>query len=136
MNAFCDKKKSAGEKFFMLFFGVIVNAASGAFGSAYVLQHAQGWAVVFPFINLVSSILLIVLFRFDVIDIDSVGDDDAPRLEVLLTALIVVGLYALCSRYYHLYWAITLSVCVSYATNFHRRILNTLISGYKNKGAV
>lgn len=127
MNAFRNRQKGPLEKYFMLFFAVGGNAASGAFSAIYVLQFTQGWKVVFPFINFVSSIMLFVLLRYDVIDIDSIDDNDAPLLEVLLTALFVLSLYILCSRYYHLYWAMTLSICVSYATNFHRNVLNILI---------
>jgi len=124
-HAFTDRGKSDTDKFVMLFFAVIINAISGAYGASYVIENTEGWKAVFPVINLINSAILIVLYRSRVIDQDSISNDNASLGRVFLTGIVVLTLYLICSRYLQLFWALTFSICVSYATNINKRLLTT-----------
>jgi hypothetical protein len=72
---------------------------------------------------LINSAILIILYRARVIDQDSIGDDNASLSRIFLTGVIVLVLYLICRHHLQLFWALTFSICVSYATNINRRLL-------------
>jgi len=47
----------------MLFFAVIVNAFGGFMASGYEHTGTSGWLIVFPILNMVNSVLLLIMWR-------------------------------------------------------------------------
>jgi hypothetical protein len=106
------------QKSFMLFFAVIVNAFSGFMASGYELTGTSGWLIVFPILNMVNSVLLLIMWRARAFDESCIIDRHAQKGQVVLAAAIVLGLYYLCHVVYNLIWIQTFSICLVYSTNF------------------
>lgn len=121
-HALASEGKSSWEKFFMLFFAVIVNALSGLMGGAYALSRATGWLSVFPILNIVNGLLLLLLLRSKALTESEVSDENASHIQVALTAAIVIILFVICHYIAKLVWIQTLSICVAYATNIGQRV--------------
>lgn len=131
-HAFTDRSKSQIEKFFMLFFAVTLNAFSGFCAGVYALYRTDGWFIVFPILNIINAVILLFMFRTNIINEDSIADDNASLIQILFTAIIVVTLFVFCNYMCKLIWIQTLSVCVVYATNIGRRIQPLILQVTKN----
>jgi len=116
-HAVIQRPKSQLEKSFMLFFAVLVNAFSGFMASGYDLTGTSGWLIVFPLLNMVNSVLLLVMWRARAFDESCISDRHAQRGQVVLAAAIVLALYYLCHVIYNLIWIQTFSICLVYSTN-------------------
>jgi hypothetical protein len=121
-HAFVDRPKTEIEKSFMLFFAVLVNAFTGFMGSGYSLTTASGWFIVFPILNMINSIVLLLMWRYGFFDESSISDQQASRGQVLLAAAMVLILFYLCHVIYGFIWIQTLSICLVYSVNFIRLI--------------
>jgi len=119
-HAFVDRPKTRMEKSFMLFFAVLVNAFSGFMASGYNLANSSGWLIVFPILNMINSMVLLFMWRAGVLDESSISDQHAPRVKIMLAAVMVLILYYLCHYIYELIWIQTLSICLVYSINFIR----------------
>ena len=126
-HAFARKEKDSVEKFFMLFFAVIINAVSGISAASYAFDQTNGWEVIFPIMNLLNSGLLLVLFRLKIIDIESIKDENVPVPRVLISLIVITIIYIVSSRFYNHPWAITFSACIFYATNLNKMIPDLLV---------
>jgi hypothetical protein len=112
------RAKSSFEKFVMLFFAVVVNGYSGIAAGAHLIKEARGLLMIFPLCNILSGAILLILYRLHVINEKCIEDDDATILQVIVGSAVVIVTLAVCSAY-QMYWAITFSICVAYATNFN-----------------
>ncbi len=121
-HAFTDRPKKPIEKTFMLFFAVVLNSFSGILAGMYELSVAHGWTVVFPIVNIGNSAVLFFMYRTGVLDEANISDRHASRSQFLLTAAVVLLLFALCRYVFALIWMQTLSICVAYATNLGRSV--------------
>ncbi len=121
-HAFVDRPKTEIEKSLMLFFAVLVNAFSGFMGSGYSLSTSSGWFMVFPILNMVNSIVLLLMWRYGFFDESSISYQQASRGQVMLAAAMVFILFYLCHVVYKFIWIETLSVCLVYSINFIRLI--------------
>jgi hypothetical protein len=120
-HVFTEREKNIAEKFVMLFFAILTNAISGIFASAYVLSKSADAPCIFillPLWNIMNCIILLVLFRMGVINPDNISDEDVRPFETLLGFIIILAIFAVCQFAFKLYWAITFSICVIYATSF------------------
>jgi hypothetical protein len=77
---------------------------------------------VFPILNMINSVILLIMWRAGALDESSISDRHAPRGQVLLAAAMVLILYYLCHVIYELIWIQTLSVCLVYSINFIKLI--------------
>ncbi|MCE5211823.1 MAG: hypothetical protein LLG40_09745 [Deltaproteobacteria bacterium] len=121
-HAFTDRPKSSMEKYFMLFFAVILNAFSGFCAGAYALSRTTGWLVVFPILNIVNAVILLFMFRINIINEENIRDENASLLQIVFTAAVVFIMFVVCHYMYKLIWIQTLSICVVYATNIGRKV--------------
>ena len=93
-HAFTDRPNSFFEKFFMLFFAVVLNAFS-PFAGTYGLT--EQWRVaVFSIVNLVNGAALLFMLRSHMIDEESISDENASHLQIAFTAAVVIMLFAVC----------------------------------------
>jgi len=132
-HVFATTRKTGLEKVVMLFFAVMVNGFSGIAAGVHMLRNCPGVLMVFPVWNIVSGGLLLVMYRFNIIDESRIADEDAPPREVALGGLVVVAAFVLCRFVFRLYWAVTFSICVAYATHLNQAV-QRLLPGPRGKG--
>jgi hypothetical protein len=65
-----------------------------------------------------NPFFLLIAFRFELLDIDCIAERDAEPLEVAAGSVVMLVAFALCRFHFELYWAVTFSICVAYATSF------------------
>jgi hypothetical protein len=58
-----------------------------------------------------------MLFRLEVINEDNIDDGKANPLLAIVGFGVVVVTFYICSFIYEMYWAVTFSVCLAYASN-------------------
>ncbi|MBI5057638.1 MAG: hypothetical protein HZB61_13570 [Nitrospirae bacterium] len=126
-HAFTVRPKKSFEKLLMLFFAVILNAASGIMAGTYFLKDAQGWLVIFPIINIIDGALLLIMLRARIINEDNIDDENAARRQVAFTGALIIILFTVCQFIFDLLWMQTLSICVVYSSNLNRGV-QTLIA--------
>lgn len=117
-HVFSRRQKSSAEKGMMVGFAVLITAMSGIFAGAYMLKSSAGLGLIFPAWNLVNAIFIIVLRGLEVINEDCITDKDASLRQVAIGLAILLVVFVLCQYVFDLYWAVTMSVCVAYSTNF------------------
>ncbi len=121
-HAFTARRKTAIEKFFMLFFAVVLNASIGIIAGSRELADTRGWLVIFPILNIVNGALLLILLRVQVINSDNISDENTSPGQVALSGAVIIILFAVCHYLFNLLWTQTLSICVVYATNLNRGV--------------
>ncbi|UCF43975.1 MAG: hypothetical protein JSV99_03370 [Planctomycetota bacterium] len=120
-HVFTERRKTEAEKFVMLFFAVLANAAGGILAGTHILSNwndAPCILMLFPLWNIINGILLILLLRAGEIDTSSISDENARSGEVIFGFVIILGIFVVCRFVFELYWALTFSICVVYATSF------------------
>jgi len=131
-HAFTDRPKSQVEKFLMLFFAVTLNVFSGFCGGVYALSRTDGWFIIFPILNIINALILLFMYRTNIVDEHNIADENASLIQIIFTSIVVVTLFVLCNHMYNLIWIQTLSICVVYATNIGRRIEPLILQVNKN----
>jgi DNA-directed RNA polymerase subunit RPC12/RpoP len=123
-HVFTTREKSEPEKWGMLIFAVLTNAVTGIVAGLYVLKNdnVRNWQLVFPIWNILNGILLLLMLRFKIIDEECISDRDASATEVVIGLAAVLIIFALCNYVFKLYWAITFSICIIYATSFDKAL--------------
>ncbi len=91
-------------------------------GSGYSLSTSSGWFMVFPILNMINSVVLLLMWRFGLFDESSISDQQASRGQVMLATAMVLILFYLCHVVYKFIWIETLSVCLVYSINFIRLV--------------
>ncbi len=142
-HVFTDRQKSKFEKYAMLFFAVLANAICGILASLHILGISlevpdaffilRFWDIldsqdapsvvsriylILPVWNIINCLLLLVSFRLGWITDRNISDEKAGRFEILAGSLITAAIFVVCQFLFKLYWAITFSICVIYATSF------------------
>jgi hypothetical protein len=115
--------KTDFEKLLMLFFAIILNAASGITGGTYALEHSQGYVAVFPIVNMANGTLLLMLLREGAINETSIVESTIQFRFVCLASGLAVLVFFICQHLLKFYWASTFSICVAYTTNISRPII-------------
>ena len=107
----------------MLCFAIMANAFSGIAAGIYMLMNFYPLLILFPIWNIANGVLLLVMLRCELIDENNVSDDDADLRQVIAGSIIVVATFLVCRFVFQMYWAITFSICVAYATNLNASVL-------------
>jgi hypothetical protein len=118
-HVFIYRLKTEWEKIPMLVFAVYVNLFSGIAGGLHALKTSEGLLAIFPIWNIINGVLLYLMYRLDIVDTINIVDDDVSSFQIILGTTVVLIALALCHFVFNLYWAVTFSVCVSYATNIN-----------------
>ncbi len=118
-HVFVNRKKSYWEKTAMLFSAVYINAISGVLGGIHTLKTSQAVFAIFPVWNIVNGVILLFLLRDEIINTNNIIDDNVSPFETALGSVIILVALWLCHFILNLHWAVTLSICVSYATNIN-----------------
>lgn len=142
-HVFAKRKKTKIEKQAMLGFAVVSNAICGILASLHILGVSVGGYdfsfilhirniisgtgsstgasrlfLILPIWNIINCVFLLMSVRTGFIDDRNISDEKADRFEVLFGFLITVAIFVVCRFGFKLYWAITFSICVIYATSF------------------
>ncbi|MFO7957989.1 MAG: hypothetical protein R6X33_12925 [Candidatus Brocadiia bacterium] len=117
-HVFTRRPKSDFAKAAMLFLAVMVNGSSGIAAGFHLLTETPGLLIFFPIWNILNGFFLLIAFRFELLDIDCIAERDAEPLEVAAGSVVMLVAFALCRFHFELYWAVTFSICVAYATSF------------------
>ena len=125
-HVFTSREKKSYEKIIMMFFAVVTNAGAGIIAGWYVIKHssAHSWLLIFPIWNLVNGILMLLMLRYMIIEEDRISDRNATIGQVIIGLAIVLVIFIFCNFVFRLYWAITFSICIIYATSFDRALQN------------
>jgi hypothetical protein len=121
-HVFTPRAKTDIEKGIMMLFAVTMNAASGIIAGLYMWKHFRGWLVIFPIWNIVNGILLLLMLRLKIIDEECISDRNMTAAQVIIGLAAVLSIFALCNFVFHLYWAITFSICIVYTTSFDKAV--------------
>lgn len=121
INLLLQRPRSDREEFMMLLFVVTVAAGTGVHAGRIAVQEHLGWLMIFPAWNILSSVLLLLLFRLSLTDSDSLGRG-ASLLQVIFTAAAITALLAICQYRFKLHWAITFSILICYIVSLHNTI--------------
>ena len=80
----------------------------------------SGWLLVVPILNIIDGIILMLRCGFNFIDEDIISDEDATIRQVPIGLLFICFVLVMCQNVFHLYWGLTFSICVSFATSLNR----------------
>ena len=114
--ALSDKKTPAFARTCMLIFVVFTNFGVGFSSGLYILKSSEGYLAIFPIMNLINAILLIIMFRAKIIDEACISDENASRPEILVGSAALLIIFAFSHYIMHNYWALTFSICLAYST--------------------
>jgi DNA-directed RNA polymerase subunit RPC12/RpoP len=120
VNVFLRREKSAPEKYAMLAFAITVTAGTGLYAGGRLLNHSEGWLLVFPAWNILNACLLI-LSSLTIVDTSCITDEPASLPQLVITAICVPVLLAVCQSF-ELHWATTYSIAVAYTMSLHNGI--------------
>ena len=84
------------------------------------MRESQGWLIVFPIWNVIAGVMLMLLSDVGKVDDTYVSDEDAGIREVIVGLFLLCVLLVLCQYVWRLYWAVTFSICVGYATTLSK----------------
>jgi hypothetical protein len=104
----------------MLFVAVFVNGGTGIIAGGYILDNSADWLAIFPLWNVINSLILLIMFRFAIIDERSISDRDTNAVEIIFGLMVIIAIIITCNFIYKLYWAVTLSFCLIYAASLSK----------------
>ncbi len=123
-HIFTTREKTDSEKNVMLIFAVLANAGTGIVSAWYVIKSSavHNWWLVFPVWNIVNGVLLLLMLRIRIINEQCISDRDATMSQVVLGLISVLIMFTFCNYIFHLYWAVTFSICIVYTTSFDKAL--------------
>jgi hypothetical protein len=121
-HVFTSREKTQPEKAVMLAFAVVTNGGIGLTAARYMIEQSTGWLILFPVWNAINSALLLLMWRFRIIDEHCIADRQATSPQVIIGLTAVLIIVILCNYVFKLYWAIAFSICIVYTTSFDRAL--------------
>lgn len=112
-HAFSSRPKSDVEKITMLVFALGINGVTGVIAGIRIINDSHGLLIVFPVLNILSSVVLLYLIGFA--DPTILDDEDVSSCELILGAIIATTVFYFCQFRFELHWSATFSICVAYA---------------------
>ena len=116
-HVFATRQKTDIEKLLMLIFVVLANALAGIAAAEYAYESASGIAAIFPAWNFANGILLVFMLRAGIIDENNICDRNVTLAQALFSLVMVAAVFTFSTVVLGLNWALTLSLCVSYASS-------------------
>jgi len=132
---FIDHEKTEVERWLMLFFAIMVQAASGFFAAIYLLENStSNFYWVFPTWNFLYSFILLLFFRLGVIDIDRIIYKGTNRLQLLLSGLVVISFILFAHYIINYHWSIIISISIALAGSLSYSLneLNPYLKNWHN----
>ncbi len=136
-HAFSKRKITSVEKIILLFFAVLLNGFTGLWAGTYYLERMRSIFLILPIWNIFSSYMLIVSIKEGGygggIDETRITDGNVKIVEVVISALIATAVFVISKYMFHNVWAVTLSLCIVYATNLNAPVVSLITCNLKNK---
>jgi len=120
------RKITDWEKISMIFFAIVVNSFTGIAAGLHQLDNSSGLIAIFPAWNIINAALLLIMYRLDIVNKHSIIDGNPSYFQAILGSLVVVSTFSICHYVFGLYWALTLSICVTYSCNINSIIQHIL----------
>ncbi len=121
-HAFSTREKGIGEKAAILLFAVLVSAGAGIYAGVHMLDNSVGWLVIFPVWNIINGVLLLIMFRFNMVNIDCISDSDATFVQIVVGLVAAIIIFICCQYFFKLHWAISYSICICYTVSFGKAV--------------
>jgi hypothetical protein len=113
-HVFINREKLALEKALMGWFVLGVSGVASFFVGAETLNSRSSFMIILVTWNILTSVLLLLQMGMQKYDI---SDENASSVEIIATTVILFVVLFLADRYFHLTWAMILSVCIFYSTS-------------------
>ena len=128
-HIFNARPKSLFAKEMMLTLAISVNAIVGIVTGFHVLLEAsQLIYVVFPALNIFTAYTLLLLWGSKKINRGAISDQNAMPLEIIVGSLGVLIIFFITQIQFNLYWALTISICLTFASVFNSRGASNVIN--------
>jgi hypothetical protein len=116
VQGFIRHEKREFEREMMLMFAVFFQAFSGFFAAFHLLVN-PAWTIhwIFPLWNIISGILLLLLYRMQIVGIGAIIDTRISRVQIAICILPVAGFIFLNHVVLGMHWSIILSMSVALA---------------------
>ena len=102
----------------MLVFAMTMNGIAAITSGMYLLKTEAGLLRFFTLWNILNGVIL--LYQMGFLEEDFFLDEDAKISQTCVGIVAILILFYLCYFIAHLYWAVTFSICVCYATTISR----------------
>jgi hypothetical protein len=125
-HVFTNRKKNPDEGGLMAIFAISVNAVTGFLVARYMFFSGmwvnKWWLGIIPVWLFLNSIFLFLKLQFHQYNDDVISDENASIVQVFVSTIILVAVFAICHFILDMYWAVTYSICVIYATGFAKAV--------------
>ena len=117
---FTKKEKSDFDKVALLCFAIFTNASAGWIAGSISYDNSTGIMALFPAWNMLTAALLLIFWRFEIINESHISDEDAGNLlELVISVAAVILILFITRSVLNFHWAESYSICVVYATNIN-----------------
>ena len=113
-HVFINREKSVIEKGLMGWFVFGVSGVTSFFVGAETLNSRSSFMMILVTWNILTSVLMLLQMGMQKYDI---SDENASSVEIISTTAILVAVLFLADQYFHLSWAMILSVGIFYSTS-------------------
>jgi hypothetical protein len=114
IHAFIKRKKLALERAIMGWSVLGISGVTSFFVGVEMLPSRSSIALVMVAWNILMGILLLLQMGMQKYDI---SDENASFAEVIATTVVLVAVLLISDLYFRFSWAVTLSICIFYATS-------------------
>jgi hypothetical protein len=116
VQGFIRHEKREFEREMMLMFAVFFQAFSGIFAAFHLLVN-PAWTIhwIFPFWNIISGILLLMMYRMQIVGIGAIIDTRVSRVQIAICILPVAGFIFFNHFVLVMHWSVILSMSVALA---------------------
>jgi hypothetical protein len=113
--ALSDKETPGIAKFCMLIFVILTNFGVALFAFISISKEVHDYYIIFPAVNVINALIILTLFRAQIVDTNCISDKNARPVELAVGSLAVLILFLISQYLLKNYWAITFSICLSYS---------------------
>ncbi len=117
-HVFSKRNKTQPEKMAMLVFALTMNGVAAVTSGIYLLKTESGLLRMFTLWNVINGVAL--LYQIGLVNEDSFYDDQFNIYQICVGLIAVGILFYMCHIIFNLYWAVTFSICVCYASTISR----------------
>jgi uncharacterized BrkB/YihY/UPF0761 family membrane protein len=126
----------------LIFFAILINFINALAAQVHIIQNQKGILVIFPILNIVYAYFyldlyvkkLSFLFKTKKITPEEIFKERPKNWELILGAIFVTILFLISKFLFKTYWAITFSICTTYANFLHDAVVK-VFSKYSQKFA-
>jgi hypothetical protein len=129
--ALSDKETPGFAKVCMLMFVILANFGAALFAFASISREANGYYLIFPALNLINAVMLLLMFRGGMVNEECVSNENAKPIDLFIGTASVFVLFLISQYILKNYWAITFSVCLSYSSAINDAVTKTLFGEIK-----